>query len=78
MAYPPLAGAALYTAFERNTMTQQRLVEDLLDVSRVVLGEMPIARAPIDLTHVVEAAETVRPAADAHGLQFHVDCDPAE
>jgi signal transduction histidine kinase len=66
-------------AIERNTMAQRRLVEDLLDISRIVMGKMHVARAPIDVVHVVEAAaETVRPAALARGLQFDVEREPGE
>jgi signal transduction histidine kinase len=51
-------------AIERNAQVQQQLVEDLLDVSRIVAGRLRMARVPVHLAPVVEAAlEAVRPAA---------------
>jgi signal transduction histidine kinase/CheY-like chemotaxis protein len=40
-------------SLERNTRAQTRLVEDLLDVSRIVTGQLQIARAAVDLREVV-------------------------
>jgi signal transduction histidine kinase/ActR/RegA family two-component response regulator len=41
------------SAIDRNTRVQTRLIDDLLDVSRIVAGKMELARRPVDLTAVV-------------------------
>ena len=61
---------------ERNTRTQTRMIEDLLDVSRIMTGHFRIEPRPVDLAAVIGAAvEAVRPAIDAKGLQLvtHLD-----
>jgi PAS domain S-box-containing protein len=61
---------------ERNTFTQVRLTEDILDVSRIVSGKLRLRSEPVDLARVVEAAaENMRPAADAAGVALHVSAD---
>jgi PAS domain S-box-containing protein len=58
---------------ERNARVQARLVEDLLDVSRIVTGNLRLQVIPIDFCQVVEnAADVVRPAADARSLALDV------
>ena len=50
----------------QNAAAQSRLIEDLLDISRVATGRLRLTFEPCDLTTVVGAAlETVRPAAEA-------------
>ncbi|HEY4319927.1 MAG TPA: ATP-binding protein [Gemmatimonadales bacterium] len=61
---------------ERNARAQTRIIEDLLDMSRIVSGKVRLDVQPIDLELVVAAAvDTVRPAADAKGVV--IDVDPA-
>jgi len=63
---------------ERNAKIQAQLVEDLLDVSRIVEGRLRMEVRPVALGKVVEAAvETVRSAADARGVQLDVAIDVA-
>ena len=51
---------------ERNTRLQAQLIEDLLDVSRIISGKLRLDLRPAALSSVVEAAiESVRPTADA-------------
>jgi PAS domain S-box-containing protein len=58
---------------ERNARAQAHLIEDLLDVSRIVSGKLRLHIVPIDFCRVVEnAIDVVRPAADAKSLQFDV------
>ncbi len=58
---------------ERNARAQAHLIEDLLDVSRIVSGNLRLQVIPIDFCHVVEnAVDVVRPAAEAKSLQFDV------
>ena len=53
----------------RNATTQAQLVDDLLDLSRVVTGRMRLTFEPCDLTTLVdEAVDSLRPAADAKGV----------
>ena len=59
---------------ERNTRLQAQLIEDLLDVSRIISGKLRLDLRPAALSSVVEAAiESVRPTADAKHitLEFH-------
>src|SRR5262245_45452224 len=56
-------------AIERSMKRQARLVEDLLDVSRIVTGGLRLDRRPVDLALVIEAAiDRVRSAAAAKGV----------
>ncbi|MBY0395542.1 MAG: HAMP domain-containing histidine kinase, partial [Thermoleophilia bacterium] len=56
---------------ERNTRAQARMIDDLLDMSRIVSGKMRIDAAPVDAAQVIRAAvETVKPAADARGVRI--------
>ena len=62
----------------RNAKAQVQLVEDILEVSRIVTGKLRIAVAPFELAKVVEAAvETMRPAAQAKRVALVVDVDVA-
>ena len=56
-------------SIRRNAEAQQRLVEDLLDVSRIISGKLPFERETFDLRSAVTAAiETVRPSAEGKGI----------
>jgi len=58
---------------ERNARLQARLIDDLLDVSRIASGKLRLSPRPIELTAVVDAAvDTARPAAQAKGI--HLRC----
>jgi signal transduction histidine kinase len=52
---PDTAAHAIETV-ERNSRWQTQLIEDLLDVSQLVMGAVSIERGPVDLVRVVEAA----------------------
>jgi signal transduction histidine kinase len=61
-------------AIERNARLQARLVDDLLDISRVVSGKFRVEREPVDLRAVVEAAaETVRPESEARRVEIRTE-----
>jgi len=54
---------------ERNTQHQGRLIDDLLDVSRIVNGKLALRTGPVDLARLVEsAADSMRPSADLRGI----------
>ncbi|XXY46676.1 response regulator [Sorangium sp. So ce269] len=63
---------------ERNVAAQTKLIEDLLDVSRVATGKLRISSAPMALASVVDVAiDAIRPAAEAKRLTIDVSLDPA-
>lgn len=58
-------------AIERNARTQARLIDDLLDVSRIISGKLHLDARPIDLSSVTEMAiSVVRPAAEAKSIEL--------
>ncbi len=63
---------------ERNAKAQAQLVEDLLDVSRIIQGKLRLNVRPVELVPVIEAAlDTVRPAAEAKSIRLQPVLDPA-
>jgi signal transduction histidine kinase/ActR/RegA family two-component response regulator len=61
---------------DRNAKLQARLIEDMLDVSRIISGKLRLDAQPVDLTTVVNAAvDTLRPAADAKDIRIQVVLD---
>jgi PAS domain S-box-containing protein/excisionase family DNA binding protein len=57
-------------AIQRNAKSQAQLIEELLDVSRVISGKMHLEVQPINLASVMEAAiDGLRPAAEAKGVE---------
>src|SRR2546426_5027903 len=61
---------------ERNTKLQARLIEDLLEVSRIIAGKLRLDLAPVDLAATVESAiDAVRAAADAKEITVHCELD---
>lgn len=62
---------------ERNAKLQTQLIEDLLDVSRILQGKLNLNICPVNLVMVVEAAlETVQLAAQAKSIQIRTIFDP--
>jgi signal transduction histidine kinase len=62
---------------ERNAKLQTQLIEDLLDISRIMQGKLSLTAAPVSLPCVIAAAiETVRLAAEAKQIQLQLDLDP--
>lgn len=61
---------------ERNARSQSQLIDDLLDVSRIITGKLRLDVRPIELVKIVEAVvESSRPAAGAKTIQFEVALD---
>jgi signal transduction histidine kinase/DNA-binding response OmpR family regulator len=59
---------------ERNLQSLTLLVEDLLDISRIVVGKLRLEMARCDLRSVIETAyETVRQTSDAKGVEIHAN-----
>jgi signal transduction histidine kinase/ActR/RegA family two-component response regulator len=63
---------------ERNARAQSRLIEDILDFSRINAGKLRLDVRPIELIDIIGAAiEIVRPAADAKGVTLESVLDPS-
>ena len=63
---------------ERNARVQTQLIEDLLDMSRIISGKVRLDIQPVEPFSFIESAlETVRPAADARGIRLDQLLDPA-
>lgn len=61
---------------ERNARSQSQLIDDLLDVSRIITGKLQIEARPVDLNAVIEAAiDAVRPAFEAKAIHFETEVD---
>ena len=62
---------------ERNATSLKQIIEDVLDVSRIVAGRLRLNVEPVDLPAVLqEACATVMPAADAKGVRVETVVDP--
>jgi signal transduction histidine kinase/PAS domain-containing protein/ActR/RegA family two-component response regulator len=62
---------------ERNARAQAKLIEDLLDMSRITSGKVRLDIQRVEPISFIEAAvETVRPAADAKGILLEILLDP--
>ncbi len=62
---------------ERNVRAQTQLIEDLLDVSRIVTGKLRVEVRPIELVPVVEAGlDAARPSAEAKEIHLEVQFEP--
>ncbi|RCJ19135.1 hybrid sensor histidine kinase/response regulator [Nostoc sp. ATCC 43529] len=62
---------------ERNAKLQAQLIEDLLDVSRILQGKLSLNTIPVNLTFTIKAAlETVRLAAEAKSIQIETIFEP--
>jgi len=72
----PEAAASALETIDRNAKLQARLIDDMLDVSRIISGKLRLDAQPVDLTSVINAAvETVRPAAEAKRIHLNVALD---
>lgn len=68
---PPERRAHALETIERNARAQNQLIDDLLDISRIVAGKLRLDVSPVDLQSVIERAiETVRPAAAAKNISL--------
>jgi signal transduction histidine kinase/CheY-like chemotaxis protein len=64
-------------AIDRNARVQTQLIDDLLDVSRIVSGKLHLDVKPLDICSVTRAAiDVVRPAADAKGILLEYRAEP--
>lgn len=73
---PAIAQRALQT-IERNAKLQTQLIEDLLDISRILRGKLTLNICAVNPAEVVEAAlKTVHPAAEAKSIKIHTHFEP--
>jgi len=64
-------------AIDRNAKVQAQLIDDLLDVSRIVSGKLNLDVRPLDIASVARAAiNVVQPAADAKGITLDYYAEP--
>jgi signal transduction histidine kinase/ActR/RegA family two-component response regulator len=62
---------------ERNARAQGQIIDDLLDVSRIITGKLLLQVEPLNLIQIIEAAlDSVRPAADAKEIRIESRLDP--
>ncbi len=70
---PELQARAL-ESIERNAQSQARLIEDILEVSRIVTGKLRLKVRTLDMSQVIDAAlDVVRPAAEAKDITLRTD-----
>jgi signal transduction histidine kinase len=64
-------------SLQRNAQTQARVIDDLIDISRIVTGKLRVTPEPVDLRQVVEASvEAIRPMAAHGGVTLNVSLPP--
>ncbi|MEP0921790.1 GAF domain-containing protein [Leptolyngbya sp. ST-U4] len=74
----PARQAEALNTIERNAKLQSQLIEDLLDISRIMQGKLSLTAAPVSLAFVISSAiETVRLAAEAKNIDILPDLDSA-
>jgi signal transduction histidine kinase len=75
---PPEEVRRAIQVIERSARAQRQLIDDLLDVSRIVSSRLRIAREPVRLADIVEAAlDTVRPQARSQQIEIDTDLAPS-
>ena len=63
---------------DRNAKSQAQLIEDILDVSRVITGRLRLKMGSVDLASVINSAiDSVQLAADSKGIHLEVTLDPS-
>jgi PAS domain S-box-containing protein len=72
----PMAERALET-IRRNAKAQAQIIDDILDVSRIITGKLYLELHPLELGPVIETAvNVVRPTAEAKNIQILVQLEP--
>jgi PAS domain S-box-containing protein len=63
-------------SIERNAKAQTQIVEDVLDVSRIITGKLRLDIRPLELAPVIQTSvDTLRPTAEAKGVLLHATID---
>ena len=72
------AGRRAVATIERNARAQSQIIDDLLDVSRIITGKLRLHVEPMDLIQVIEAVlDSIGPAAGAKEIRIERRLDPA-
>ncbi len=76
---PILDMRSVLTIVHRNARIQAKLIDDLLDMNRLVAGSLRIELAPVELADIVQGTiQGLQPAADVKGLQLRYVTDAPE
>jgi signal transduction histidine kinase/ActR/RegA family two-component response regulator len=63
---------------DRNAKAQAQLIEDILDVSRMITGKLRLKNEPVDIAAVINASiDSVQLAVDSKGIELVVTLDPS-
>ena len=73
----PVTSLRAIEVIRRNARMQVQMVDDLLDVSRIITGKLRLSVQPVDLgTIIIEAVDGLRPAAEAREIRLQLQLDP--
>src|SRR5262245_2807530 len=74
--FEPTRVASILEIVERNAKAQAQIIADVLDISRMISGRVKLEVTAISLARVVcDAVDSIRPGADARGIELHLDVD---
>jgi CheY-like chemotaxis protein len=72
----PARVASVLEIVERNARAQAQIIADVLDISRMITGRIRLTPVPVSVAQVVlDALDTIRPGAEAKGIEIHTDVD---
>jgi PAS domain S-box-containing protein len=75
----PKAAVKAVETIERNAKSQSQIIEDLLDVSRIITGKIHLENSVVDIASIVSAAiDSVRPAMQAKGISITTGIEPGD
>jgi len=75
----PATSQRALNVIRNNAMAQSQLIEDILDVSRIIGGKLRIGVRAVDLAEVIDAAlDSVSPATDAKAITIERDLEPLD
>jgi len=73
----PVKNRQAIETIARNANSQCQLIDDLLEVSRIITGKVRLNFGASELQPIIEAAaESIRPTAEAKGVRLHVSFEP--
>ena len=66
-----------FDTIERNALAQTQLIDDLLDISRIIRGQVSLNIQPVKVSKLIQATvDTLRPATEAKSIQVNVEAAP--
>jgi PAS domain S-box-containing protein len=72
----PETSARAIETIRRNARSQSQIIDDILDVSRIITGKLYLELQPLELRPIIEAAmNVVRPTAEAKGISIEAEFD---